>query len=146
MRNILPIWVKNEVLFYTEIKHLRKTLKNGQYSEILIWDWLHDMSSITWFFKKWANPGLFFDYFQSFFKKTQFLQHINVKNVHPVYGARIRTHDLSNMSRRHPKLLDQGLILHCLISNHDCVFRRSLCTTRKASRQWGVTGSHQLSR
>ena len=32
---------------------------------------------------------------------VQFLQQINVKNVHPVYGAGIRTHDLSNMSR-HP--------------------------------------------
>ena len=32
--------------------------------------------------------------------KKQFLQQINVKicHVHPVYGARIQTHDLWNMS------------------------------------------------
>ena len=28
----------------------------------------------------------------------QFLQQINVKNVHPVYGAGIRTHNLQNVS------------------------------------------------
>ena len=35
------------------------------------------------------------------FKKTllQFLQQINVKNVHPVYGAGIWTHNLLNLSR-----------------------------------------------
>ena len=39
------------------------------------------------------NPGLFL--FSSFLKKTlQFLQQINVKNVHPVFGAGIRTHDV----------------------------------------------------
>ena len=33
------------------------------------------------------------------FKQTiQFLQQINVKNVHPVYGAKIQPHDLSKMS------------------------------------------------
>ena len=44
------------------------------------------------FFKKWANPGLFFVYFRLFKQTIQFLQQINVKNVHPVYIARIRTH------------------------------------------------------
>ena len=38
--------------------------------------------------KKWANTGLFL----VFFKQTsQFVQQINVKYVHPVYGAGIRT-------------------------------------------------------
>ena len=32
------------------------------------------------------------------FSNTQFLQQINLKNVHPVYGSGIRTHDLWNMS------------------------------------------------
>ena len=32
------------------------------------------------------------------------------KNVRPVYGAGIRTHNLSNMSR-HPWPLDQGFLL-----------------------------------
>ena len=47
---------------------------------------------------KWANPGLFFVYFWSFQTKFHFLHQINVKNVHPVYGAKIRAHDLTNMS------------------------------------------------
>ena len=45
-------------------------------------------SAIQWyfplsycFFKKWANPGLFFCLFLVFSKTIQFLQQINVKNV-----------------------------------------------------------------
>ena len=41
---------------------------------------------------------LFFVYFRRFEKTLQFFQQINVKNVHPVWGAGIRTHNLSNMS------------------------------------------------
>ena len=43
------------------------------------------------------------------FKQTslQFLQQKYGKNVHPVYGARIRTHDLRNVSLL-PLPLDQG--------------------------------------
>ena len=45
------------------------------------------------FFKKWANPGLFFVYFLSFQTNiTVFYYTYNVKNV---YGAEIRTQDLS---------------------------------------------------
>ena len=33
-------------------------------------------------FKKWANPGLFLIYFNLFKHTLQFLQQINVKNVH----------------------------------------------------------------
>ena len=51
--------------------------------------------------KKWANPSLFLHIFSLFKQTIQFLQQINVKNVHPVYSTGIRTHDLSNMSR-HP--------------------------------------------
>ena len=49
-------------------------------------------------FFKWAIPGLFFVYFCLFKQTLQFLQQINVKNVHPEYGAGIRTHNLRNMS------------------------------------------------
>ena len=38
--------------------------------------------------------GLFFIYFCLSKHTLQFLRQINVKNVHPVYGAGIRTHDL----------------------------------------------------
>ena len=61
------------------------------------------LTSLT-FFKKWANPGLFFVYFRSFQTTIQFLQQINVKkclNVHLVYGAGIQNHNLQNMSH-HP--------------------------------------------
>ena len=43
---------------------------------------------------KWANPGLFLFYFCLFKQTLQFLQQINVKNVHPVSGTRIQTHNL----------------------------------------------------
>ena len=39
-----------------------------------------------------------FVYFRLFKQTLQFLQDINVKNIHPVYGAGIRTHNLRNMS------------------------------------------------
>ena len=54
------------------------------------------------FLEKWAKPGLFFIFIYILFKQTiQFLQQINVKNIHPVYSAGIITYYLSNMSR-HP--------------------------------------------
>ena len=36
--------------------------------------------------------------FSLFIETLQFLQQINVKTVHPVYGAGIRTQDLQNKS------------------------------------------------
>ena len=50
------------------------------------------------FFKKLAIPGLFFIYFRLFKQTLQFLQQINVKNVHPEYGAGIQTHNHWNIS------------------------------------------------
>ena len=51
------------------------------------------------FLEKWAKPGLFFIFIYILFKQTiQFLQQINVKNIHPVYGPGIQTHNLLNMS------------------------------------------------
>ena len=44
-----------------------------------------------------GQPGPSFSFI---FKQTiQFLEQLNVKHVHPVYGTGIQTHDLSNMSR-----------------------------------------------
>ena len=54
--------------------------------------------NFTCFFKKWANPASFLFIFGLFKQTLQFLQQIYVKNVHPVYGARIRTYDLRNVS------------------------------------------------
>ena len=47
-------------------------------------------------FLKWAILDLFFFYFRSFAYKHQnsFYNKLMWKNVHPVYGAGIRTHDL----------------------------------------------------
>ena len=44
-----------------------------------------------------ANPGHFSINFGLSKHTLQFLQQINVKNVHLVYGAGIWTHDLWNM-------------------------------------------------
>ena len=58
-----------------------------QHSHVKFW---------LFFFKIWANPGLFFRLFTVFSKKHY--NFYNVKNVHPVYGAGIWTHNLLNMS------------------------------------------------
>ena len=50
--------------------------------------------------KNGPAPESFLLFIFGLFEQTslQFLQQINVKNVHPVYGAWIRTHNLCNMS------------------------------------------------
>ena len=45
-----------------------------------------------------ASIFVYFCLFSLFNQTLQILQQINVKNVHPVYGARSRTHDFQNMS------------------------------------------------
>ena len=45
-----------------------------------------------------TNNCLFFFIFVLFKKSLQFLQRIYVRNVHPVYGAGIRTHNVQNTS------------------------------------------------
>ena len=57
---------------------------------------------------KMGQPRPLFHLFLSFKTHiTNFTTNSYVKNVHPVYGAGIRTHDLWNMSFL-PKSLDQG--------------------------------------
>ena len=52
-----------------------------------------------YFFKKMGHPRPPFRLFQVFFKQTiQILQQIDVKNVHPVSGAGVQTHNLLIMS------------------------------------------------
>ena len=56
------------------------------------------------FLKKVTNPDLFFIYFRFFQTNNTFFtsnQCEQCPNIHPVYGAGIRTRNLSNMSR-HP--------------------------------------------
>ena len=49
------------------------------------------------FFKNVPIPASF-SFILGLFKQTlQFLQQMYVKNVHPVYGAGIRTHDIQNV-------------------------------------------------
>ena len=50
------------------------------------------------YLSKRGHPRLFLIYFRLFKQTLQFLQQINVKNVHPVYGPGIWTHNLRNMS------------------------------------------------
>ena len=76
-------------------------------------------------FLKMGHPGLFFVYFRLFKQTLQFSQQINVKNVHPVNGAGIRTRNLRNMSLL-PLPLDQGSpgilinFVNLLIFEHYC--------------------------
>ena len=52
-----------------------------------------------YFFKKMGHPRSPFRLFQVFFKQTiQILHQIYVKNVHPVSGAGVQTHNLLIMS------------------------------------------------
>ena len=51
------------------------------------------------FFLNGRTPAYFSFVFGLFKQTIQILHQINVKNVHPVYGAEIQTHNLSNMSR-----------------------------------------------
>ena len=66
-------------------------------------------------FLKFGHFPPLFVYFRLF---EQFLQQINVKNVHPVYGAGIQTHDLWNESP--PITTTPGLPL----------FEQEVCTAR----------------
>ena len=61
------------------------------------------------FFKNGQTPASFSYIFGLFKQMIQFLQQINVNkcHVHPVYSARIKIHNLSNMSHL-PSPLDQG--------------------------------------
>ena len=45
-----------------------------------------------------GQPQPLFHFFRLFKHITNFTTNIYVKNVHPVYSAGIRTHDLWNMS------------------------------------------------
>ena len=48
-----------------------------------------------------AHTRPLFCLFLVFFKQTiQFLQQINMENVHPVYGAGIQNHNFLNISHR----------------------------------------------
>ena len=62
------------------------------------------------FLKNGTTPASFFVYLSVFSNKQyNFFNKLMWKNVHPVYGAGIRNHNLSNISR-HPLPLDQGLL------------------------------------
>ena len=50
-----------------------------------------------WFFLKWTDPGLFFDYFLSFQQTIQFLQQINVK----IFSSSIQRQDLNPRPFKH---------------------------------------------
>ena len=71
---------------------------------------------LQFFFKKWANPGLFNCLFSVFSNKHHYkiYNQLIVKNVHPVYSAAIRTHDLWNMSLL-PYPLDQGSLPRSIV-------------------------------
>ena len=66
------------------------------------------VDSAALFFKKIAQSRPLFNFFFVFSNKKYNIYNKSLwKNVHPVYGAGIRTNDLSNLSC-HPWPLDQG--------------------------------------
>ena len=75
----------------------------------LIWCDLASCQRIKVSFFKWANPSLFLVYFWSFqTNNTNFTANQCKKcHFHPVYGTRIQTYNLLNMSCL-PQPLDQG--------------------------------------
>ena len=74
------------------------------------------------FFLNGPTPASFSFIFGLFKQTLQFLQQIIVKNVHPLYGAGNRTHDLWNVSL-FTLPLDQGsLCLH--MTNHQIQLTR----------------------
>ena len=82
-------------------KDLNKTWKNGFF--ILI------PPSAAYLYLKMVHTRPLFRLFWAFIRqRLQFLQQINVKNVHLVYGTGIRTQDLQNLS-----LLQKPLDFHC---------------------------------
>ena len=50
----------------------------------------HELAQSVTLFKTWEIPSLFYVYFRLFQQTFQFLQKINMKIVHPEYGAGIR--------------------------------------------------------
>ena len=98
-------------------------------------------------FLKRAIPGLFFVYFRFFKQTLQILQQINVKNVNPIYSARIQTHNLKIASLI-PYKLDQGSLscmeLFCRERDEWCIApccTKLLCTNRirYATHEWHHT-------
>ena len=66
-----------------------------------IWDFAHQQSLNQFaHFYKMGHPWSLFHLFWVISNKhyTHILQQINVKNVHPVSGVGIQTHDLLNIS------------------------------------------------
>ena len=97
-RPLLGLWApdhkslfSNEIVWSGDLRQILTAVKyklcgiKGSARAILFW-------------KKWANPGLFSSISGLYKQTIQFLQQINVKNVHPVNGAGIWTHNLLNMS------------------------------------------------
>ena len=73
--NVLPILLKVDQCGHTDASQFERML-------------------FSFFLKKWPTPASFSFIFGHFKQTLQFLQQINVKNVHLVYGTGYRTHDL----------------------------------------------------
>ena len=75
----------------TDVCHIQCHPLHKSFSQLLSLLW-------SFFKKKLGQPRPLFIYFRRFKHTLQILQQINVKNVHPVYGVGIGTHNLWNMS------------------------------------------------
>ena len=82
----LKIYLKDTYIFFNGC---------GQISK---WPKKYKCPSITNSFFKKGQPRPLFHYFRLFKHTLQLSQQITAKKVHPVYSARIQTHNLWNMS------------------------------------------------
>ena len=86
------------------------------------------------FFLKWANPGLFFVYFRLFKQTLQFWQQINVKNVHPVFGAFWLRVSYLNHKTRAPTLYSINFTLHYFFKYFDWL--KLLASNQNVWKKW----------
>ena len=107
---MVKIWRNYKSVIYWSVKFYGIDLVSsfrGLYSDALL-------NSINNRFLAFLKSRPLFRLFSVFFNQTsQFLQQINVKNVHPVYVTGIWTHNLLIMSL-FPYPLDQGFQISCL--------------------------------
>ena len=82
-------------------------------------------------------PASFLFYFRLFKQTLQFLQQIYVKNVHPVYGAGIRTHDLWNMLLHQTRAPAQSVPLVTLLTKWFSFHR--LLQTQETSQKYQLS-------
>ena len=122
LKRTKTIRIESFLICFVNWSHIKKILMTPKRLGFILWlltfpakenqptlcfEWWHSIfrncgPNQFWFshsyvFLNWPTPASF-SFILGLFKQTlQFLQQMYVKNVHPVYGAGIRTHDIQNV-------------------------------------------------